>query len=83
MLSQEESLQFYLQRHGSKGVNQNPINAAFIKMTEGTLEEGITQEFLKAGPIPDSSAVADNKQQDLQLNWAEIIGGPIESLSWT
>ena len=52
-------------------------------MTEGTLEEDITQEFLKAGPIPDSSAVADNKQQDLQLNWAEIIGGPIESLSWT
>ena len=53
-LSQEESLQFYLQRHGSKGVNGNPINAALRKMTEGTLEDDITSEFLIAGSMPDS-----------------------------
>ena len=62
-LSQEESLQFYFQRHGLKGVNGNPINAALIKMTDGTLEEDYTLEFLKAGSFPDSSAVRDNKQQ--------------------
>ena len=81
-LSQEESLQFYLQRHGLKGVNGNPINAALRKMTEGTLEDDITSEFLKAGSMPDSPAtVGGNKQQE--LNWAEIIDGPIQSPSWT
>ena len=81
-LSQEESLQFYLQRHGSKGVNGNPINAALRKMTEGTLEDDITSEFMKAGSMPDSPAtVRGNKQQE--LNWAEIIDDPIQSPSWT
>ena len=81
-LSQEESLQFYLQRHGSKGVNGNPINAALRKMTKGTLEDDITQEFLKAGSMPDSPArVGGNKQKE--LNWAEIMDGPIQSPSWT
>ena len=81
-LSQEESLQFYLQRHGSKGVNGNPIKAALRKMTEGILEDDITPEFLKAGSMPDSQAtVGGNKQQE--LNWAEIIDGPIQSPSWT
>ena len=81
-LSQEESLQFYLQRHGSKGVNGNPINAALRKMTEGTLEDDITSEFLKAGSMPDSPVtVGGNKQQE--LNWAEIIDGPIQTSSWT
>ena len=82
-LSQEESLQFYLQRHGSKDVNgnisSNHINAALKKMTEVTFEEDITLEFLKAESIPDYPAVGDSKQQDLQ----EIIDGPIELPSWT
>ena len=65
-----------------KGVNGNPINAALRKMNEGTLEDDITQEFLKAGSMPDSQAtVGGNKQQE--LNWAEIIDGPIQSPSWT
>ena len=50
-------------------------------MTEGTLEEDLTQEFLEAGSIPDSPAVIGNKQQE--LNWTEIIDSPIESPSLT
>ena len=51
-------------------------------MTEGTLEDDIMSEFLKAGFMPDSPAtVGGNKQQELY--WAEIIDGTIQSQPWT
>ena len=86
-LSQEESLQFYLQRHGAKldkgNASSNPINSALRRMSEGTLVDDIAQELLQAGFIDDSLAVGDNEQDDQQLNWAGSIDSTIGSPSWT
>ena len=86
-LSQEESLQFYLQRHGAKldkgNASSNAINSALRRMSEGTLVDDIAQELLQAGFIDDSLAVGDNEQDDQQLNWAGSIDSTIISPSWT
>ena len=52
-------------------------------MSEGTLEDDISQELLQAGFIVDSLAVVNNEQEDQQLNWAGSIEGTIGSPSWT
>ena len=86
-LSQEENLKFYLERHSSKldkgNSSSNPINSALRRMSEGTLDDDISQELLQAGFIVDSLAVGDNEQEDQQLNWAASIDGTIGSPSWT
>ena len=86
-LSQEESLQFYLQRHEAKldkgNASSNLINSALRRMSEGTLEDDISQELLQAGFIDDSLAVGDNEQDDQQLNWVGSIDSTIGSPSWT
>ena len=86
-LSQEESLKFYLERHSSKlgkgNSSSNPINSALRKMSEGTLDNDISQELLQAGFIVDSLAVGDNEQEDQQVNWAGSKDGTIGSPSWT
>ena len=67
-LSQEENLKFYLERHSSKldkgNSSSNPINSALRRMSEGTLDDDISQELLQAGFIVDSLAVGDNEQKD-------------------